>query len=256
MARQGGQVQLVQTYMRLALKMARMAKGGFLRTAREETKHLIKKPCTKVWEQKKRGDEHPGHTKVIAAIERHPAMVYENQTDACLAKMALQRIQGKVGGAKEQVHLVKSDANSRHQNKCHLHLERHLRQPVKIMALKVLQLQICLPDMYLNLHLSPALNFSIMMHLPKIVSTMKILFQICGLMKQHPLVSTVSAAWQYSWHPFCRWQQLIRWNCKWTRTWIVRNVNVECSIIYYYWTLYSMFQGIYLYVLSKNNVVI
>jgi hypothetical protein len=37
MARQGGQVQLKQSDMHLALNMAKMAKGGFSRAAIEET---------------------------------------------------------------------------------------------------------------------------------------------------------------------------------------------------------------------------
>ena len=36
-ARQGGRVQLEQSDIRLALNMARMAKGGFSRAAIEET---------------------------------------------------------------------------------------------------------------------------------------------------------------------------------------------------------------------------
>jgi len=43
--------------------------------------------------------------------------------------------------------------------------------------------------------LFPAFNFAIMIYLPRIASMMKILFQICGMMKKHPLVSTLSAAW-------------------------------------------------------------
>jgi len=50
----------------------------------EETQHLIKKPRAEVREEKKRGVEFSGHRMVKAAIERHPAMVYENQTDGCL----------------------------------------------------------------------------------------------------------------------------------------------------------------------------
>jgi len=84
MARQGGWVQLEQSDMRLALNMAKMAKGGFSRAAIEETQQLIMKPCAEVREEKKRGVEFPGHRKVKAAIEKHPAMVYENQTDGCL----------------------------------------------------------------------------------------------------------------------------------------------------------------------------
>ena len=51
MARQGGQVQLEQSDMRLALNMAKMAKAGFSRAAIEETKYLIKKPRAEVREE-------------------------------------------------------------------------------------------------------------------------------------------------------------------------------------------------------------
>jgi hypothetical protein len=46
--RQGGQVQLVQSDMCLALNMAKMAKGGFMCAAIEETQQLIKKHHTEV----------------------------------------------------------------------------------------------------------------------------------------------------------------------------------------------------------------
>jgi len=85
MARQGGRVQLEQSDIRLALNLAKMAKGGFLRPAMEDTQHVIKIPRTDVREEMKRGVEFPGHRKVKDAIERHPAMVYENLTDGCLA---------------------------------------------------------------------------------------------------------------------------------------------------------------------------
>jgi len=84
MARQEGRVQLEQSDMRLALNMAKMAKGGFSRAAVEETQQLIKKPRGKVREEKNWGVEFPGHNKVEATIERHPAMVCENQMDGCL----------------------------------------------------------------------------------------------------------------------------------------------------------------------------
>ena len=61
MASQGGQVQLEQSDMHLALKMARMAKAGFWRAAVGETQYLIQKPHAKVREEKKRGVEFPGH---------------------------------------------------------------------------------------------------------------------------------------------------------------------------------------------------
>jgi len=84
MARQEGRVQLEQSDMRLAVNMAKMAKGGFSRTAIEESQFLIKKPRAEVREEKKRGVEFPGHQDVKAATERHQAMLRENPTDGCL----------------------------------------------------------------------------------------------------------------------------------------------------------------------------
>jgi len=84
MARRGGRVQLEQSHMRLALNMVKMAKGGFSCTAIEETQYLIQKPRAEVREEKQCGVEFPGHTKVKAAIERHPAMLCHNQTAGCL----------------------------------------------------------------------------------------------------------------------------------------------------------------------------
>jgi len=83
MARQGGRVQLEQTDVRLGLKMAKMAKEGFLRAAVEETQYLIKKPRAEVREEKERGVELAGHEKVKAAIERHPAMLRRNHMPGC-----------------------------------------------------------------------------------------------------------------------------------------------------------------------------
>jgi len=85
MPRQGGCVQLKQSDLCLALNMAKMVKGGFLRAAIEETQYLIKKPRAEVQEEKKWGVEFPGHNKVKAAIERHPAMLRQNQTPGSLA---------------------------------------------------------------------------------------------------------------------------------------------------------------------------
>ena len=84
MATQGGRVQLEQSDMRLALNMGKMAKEGCSRAAIEETKYLIKTPCANVREEKKRGVEYPGHKEVKAAIQRHPAMLRQNQTSSRL----------------------------------------------------------------------------------------------------------------------------------------------------------------------------
>jgi len=50
MARQGGQVQLEQSDMRLALNMAKMSEIWFLQAAIEETQQPIKKPHAEVRE--------------------------------------------------------------------------------------------------------------------------------------------------------------------------------------------------------------
>jgi len=84
MARQGGWLQLEQCGKRLALNMAKIAKGEFSLAAIEETEQVIKKPRAEVRQKKKRGVEFPGHKKVKAATERHPAMVYKNHTAGCL----------------------------------------------------------------------------------------------------------------------------------------------------------------------------
>jgi len=84
MTRQGGRVQLEQSDMHLDLNMANMAKGGFSQRVIEETRHPIKNFHAKVSEERKRGDEFPGDGKMKAAIERHPAMLLENDTNGCL----------------------------------------------------------------------------------------------------------------------------------------------------------------------------
>jgi len=83
-ARQGGRVQLEQSNMRLASNMAKMAKEGFSRATIEEMEHLIKKPCGEFRAEKKWDVELPGQSKVRAAIQRHPAMLRQNQTSGCL----------------------------------------------------------------------------------------------------------------------------------------------------------------------------
>jgi len=84
MARQGGRVQQEQSDMRLALNMAKMAKEGFSHAAIEETKKLIKIPHTKVQEEEKWGVEFPGHEEVKTGVQRHPAMLHQNHTSRCL----------------------------------------------------------------------------------------------------------------------------------------------------------------------------
>jgi hypothetical protein len=69
MAKQGGQVQLEQSDMRLALNMANTSKEGFSRAAIEQTKYFYTNPGAKVREEKKLGVVFPGHNKVEPAIQ-------------------------------------------------------------------------------------------------------------------------------------------------------------------------------------------
>jgi len=84
MARQGGRVQLEQSDISLALNMDKMAKEGFSHVAIEATKHLIKISHAEVREDKQCGVDFPGHNKVKAAIQRHPAMLRQNQKSCSL----------------------------------------------------------------------------------------------------------------------------------------------------------------------------
>lgn len=78
MVSQVGHVQIQHPDLRLTLNLATMAKGSVSPTAIEGTPQLNKKPCAKVWEQKKQSFVLSGHSKVNAAIERHHAMVHKN----------------------------------------------------------------------------------------------------------------------------------------------------------------------------------
>jgi len=85
MARQGGQVQLEQSDMHLALDVTKMAKRVYLHAAIEETQYLTKKPLVKVCKEKKRGVIIPGPKNVKAGLEWHQAIVRETPTDGCLS---------------------------------------------------------------------------------------------------------------------------------------------------------------------------
>ena len=61
-----------------------MANEGFSRAAIEETQQLIETPCAEVRDERKRRVVFPGNNMGKAAIERHPGMVWENETDGGL----------------------------------------------------------------------------------------------------------------------------------------------------------------------------
>jgi len=132
-ARQGGQVQLEQSNMRLALNMAKMSNGRFSRAAIEDTQQLINKPRAEVREEKKWGVECPCHNMVKAAIERDLAMVRENQTDGSLScQNGTTKIQRHAGGPNAWVHLHLDGRHlSPNPHLCHVITMRAPKQMVR-----------------------------------------------------------------------------------------------------------------------------
>ena len=70
--------------MHLALNMTAMANGGFIDVTREKMQYVIKIPYADVQEERKLRIVFPVHRNVNTAIERHPAMVCENQMHGCI----------------------------------------------------------------------------------------------------------------------------------------------------------------------------
>jgi hypothetical protein len=62
------------------MNVAKLVKGEFSCGTIVETQQRMKKHHAKVGEEKMRVVEFPGHQKVKAAMERHPAMVYSTHT--------------------------------------------------------------------------------------------------------------------------------------------------------------------------------
>jgi len=115
--------------------------------------------------------------------------------DAFIAEMAPQRIRRHDGDPKDQSHLHPTNTDSRLLSWRHLCLQCHPRQLETIRELNIPKSSICRPDMCIHIHIFPVMKFSLLMHLPRIASKIPILIQICWLMKEHPLVSTLSAVW-------------------------------------------------------------
>jgi len=80
--RQGGGVQLQQCDMRLALNMAKTAKGENSCTARQVTHMLRQNPRANVRDEKKHVLDFSGHEEVKTVPERHPAIDRENHIDS------------------------------------------------------------------------------------------------------------------------------------------------------------------------------
>ena len=101
--------------------------------------------------------------------------VKTTRLDGFLAKMALQRIHRLAGDEKEQLHLHHIDADRRG----HLCLKRHPPQLVTVLELNVPKSSICQPVMRSYIHFFSVLNCLLLMHLPRIASTIQILIQVC-----------------------------------------------------------------------------
>jgi len=193
MARQGGQVQLEQSDMCHTLNMARMANVRLWRAAIEEMRHLINKPHTDVRQEQNRGVEFSRHKTVKVAIETHPELLCQTTWMAdFLPKLALQIIHQYARGAKAPVHIHPTNTDSRHQKQLNLSPECHLCYPVQIRELKLSNSTMCHLDMCIHILLFPSLKFSIWMHILRVASNTQMLIQICWVMTEHPLVSTLS----------------------------------------------------------------
>jgi len=238
MARQGGWVQLEQSDMRLALNMAKMAKWGFSSAAIEETQQLIKKPRAEVREAKKRGVEFAGHNKLKAAIERHPAMVRENQTDGCLpcpnstANNPQTRWRSKGQGAPPPRPVPPWPESP----------------PVPSDDKECSEME-GMPPAFLYIH-TPLPNGRF---LPRIACPVKISFQICWLMMVQSQVSTLSAQWYCSWQPFWWWGQPFEWIWQRRRDLTEGNRNFE----YFHYlqladTLKYILKGIFLCIIKEQ----
>jgi len=107
----------------------------------------------------------------------------------------VMRIPRHGGDAKLRVHLRPSDSDRLHQNWRRIYVKRHLFHLVTMRQLTYPKSKVCHPDICIYILLLSVLNFEILMHTPRITSVIKILIQICWLMMEHPLVSTLSAAW-------------------------------------------------------------
>jgi len=104
-------------------------------------------------------------------------------------------------------------------------------QLVILREITIPKLMVCHPNMCIDIVLVPMHYSSILMYIPVRASAVITLFQICWLMKKHPLVSTLSAECWCCWHKFCRWEQPNEWTWQCWRALIEQNGIFE----YYYY---------------------
>jgi len=188
LARQGGRVQLEQSDMHLALNMTTMATDVFSHTATEERQQVIKKLRAEVREEVMQGVVFPGHNKVKAAIQWHPAIVRENQTDGCLPcqngkAKNLQRRRRCKGTCAPPPRPVPPQPRT------------PLAPPADSERTPSSESG-GVPLTYVYIHTAlPSAWFSIMIYMTSMACARKIFFQICWLMQVHPQFSTLSAVW-------------------------------------------------------------
>jgi len=188
MARQGGRVQLEQSDVCLGLNKAKMAKEGFSHAAIEETKYLIRKPHAEVREEKKWGVEFPAHKQVKAAIQRHPALLLQNQTAGCLACQNRTAENPQTRSRRKGTGATPPDRRRERAPKPTPPLPgTPPPQPVTLREFNLLKSLIWLPDIRIWIQLFPTRNLS----MSRKPSTTPILVQICWLTK----VSTLSVVW-------------------------------------------------------------
>ena len=168
------------------------------------------------------------------------------RTAAFLAKIAQHGIDRHACGTKEQVQLQ--------LNWLHFRPECHPHHLLTVRELKAPELKVCQLDLCIYIHLFLTLDFSMSMHMPRIACAIKILFQICWLMKNHPLVSTLPAAWYYNWYQFCRWKQPSERTSQWRRELINGNRIIE----YYHYlqssdTLQYILKDIFIFIIKEPH---
>jgi len=157
-------------------------------------------------------------------------MVQESQTDSWIpCQNGTANNLQTLGRREGQVHL--------HQTRRRLCPEQHMRHLGVKMELQVPKSKVCHLDLCIYILLIRMLDFPSLMHIRRVASAIMVWIQICWLMKEHPQVSTPSAAWKCSWNPLCRREQPIKRTWQWRRTLIEMNGIVEYFFLYNQQTL-------------------
>jgi len=152
--------------------MANMAKEGFLQAGIEETQQIVKKPRAEVRGEKKRGISFSGHNMVKAVIEKHQAMVHENQTNCCLPCQNGTATNPQTG-RRHKGTIAPPPRPVPPKPRMPLRLLKTVRE-IKAQKRKVRH-----PDICIYILSFPAVNFSILIHMPRIACVIKILFPLC-----------------------------------------------------------------------------